>query len=116
MSKRPRSITIISWLFIAVGSIGLLYHLSEWTPRHPIDLALVGVCLIRLLAIVSGVFMLRGSNWARWLLIVWMVYHVILSAFHSLSEAVMHVVLFSVVSYFLFLPPAAPYFRGTQPL
>src|SRR6267142_239637 len=109
MSKRPRSIKIISWLFIAVGSIGLLYHLSEWTPRHPIDLALVGVCLIRLLAIVSGVFMLRGSNWARWLLIVWMVYHVILSAFHSLSEAAMHVVLFGVVAYLLLRPQSLTY-------
>ncbi len=112
MNNRPPSITVISWLFILLGGIGFLYHLSEFTTRRPIDLSVVGVCLVRLVAILSGVFMLRGSNWARWLLIVWMVYHVILSAFHSLSEAAMHIVLFGVVAYFLFRPPSSTYFRG----
>jgi len=44
MTKRPLSITIISWLFIAVGSIGLLdsivslFHLTAaQLPARPLD-------------------------------------------------------------------------------
>jgi hypothetical protein len=60
------------------------------------------------------VFMLRGCNWARWLLLVWIAYHVILSAFHSLSELVMHSLLFALVAYFLLRPQASAYFRGAR--
>ena len=86
MNKRPRSITVISWIFIAFGSIALL----------------------------CGMFMLYGFNWARWLLVIWLGYHVILSALHSLFELSVHSLLFTVVLYFLFRPPASTYFRGTR--
>jgi hypothetical protein len=57
------------------------------------------------------VFMLRGNNWARWLLVIWMGYHIILSAFHSIRELVMHCVIFGIIIYFLFRPKASAYFR-----
>ena len=60
--------------------------------------------------------MLRGSNWARWLLIVWLGYHVALSVFHAPFELVVHSLLFAAVLYFLFRPQATAYFRGTLPL
>ena len=110
MKKRPLSVTVISWLFIAAGTVGLAYHLPEF--KGPFNYELVWVCILRLLAILSGVFMLRGRNWARWLLLGWIVYHVILSAFHSLSELVMHGVLLLVVAYFLFQPKASAYFKA----
>ncbi|MGH9883565.1 MAG: hypothetical protein ACRD6N_19240 [Pyrinomonadaceae bacterium] len=113
MNKRPRSITVISWIFIAVGSIALLYHLSELRAQRWSEQGLVWVCFVRFLAVLSGVFMLRGFNWARWLLVVWLAYHVILSAFHSPFEVVMHSLLFGVVVYFLFRPQASAYFRRT---
>ena len=111
MNKRPRSVTVISWLFVAAGAIGLAYHATEF---KAFQYEVVWVCLVRLLAILCGVFMLRGSNWARWLLLVWIAYHVILSAFHSLSELVVHSLLFAVVAYFLLRPQASAYFRKTQ--
>ena len=116
MNKRPRSITIISWLFIAVGVIALLYHLApqllaQRDGQRPLEQGLLWVCLVRVLAVLSGVFMLRGSNWARWLLVVWLAYHIILSAFHSLTQVVVHALLFGVVLYFLFRPQASAYFR-----
>lgn len=109
MKKRPLAITVISWLFIAAGSVGLVYHLSELNAHNRQEL--VWVSFVRLLAIVSGVFMLRGSNWARWLLIVWIAYHVVLSAFHSPMEVAVHGLLLCVVAYFLFCPSASAYFR-----
>jgi hypothetical protein len=112
MNRRPLSITVISWLFVAAGAIGLAYHLTELQGQF--EYGLVLVCILRLLAILAGLFMLRGSNWARWLLLVWIAYHVILSAFHSLSELAMHTLLLGVVAYFLFRPKASAYFRAAR--
>jgi hypothetical protein len=112
MNRRPLSVTVISWLFVAAGAIGLAYHLTEF--KGQFEYGLVWVCIVRFLAIVSGLFMLRGSNWARWLLLVWIVYHVILSAFHSLSELAMHSLLLVVVAYFLFRPKASAYFHAAR--
>lgn len=112
MNRRPVSVTIISWLFIAAGVIGFAYHVTEFKAQRPFEYEVVWVCLVRLLAILSGLFMLRGSNWARWLLLVWIAYHVVLSAFHSLSELAMHGLLLGVVAFFLFRPQASAYFRA----
>ena len=114
MTKRPFSVTVISVVFAAAGVIGLAYHLSEFTAQHPFQYDIVWVCVVRLMAIVCGVFMLRGHNWARWLTLVWLAYHVILSGFHSLHELVMHALLFVVFAYFLFRPGASEYFRGAR--
>jgi hypothetical protein len=120
MPRRPLSITIISWIFIAVGCVGLVYHLS---PRHIGELQprafpykLIGVSAVRMLAIVAGVFMWRGANWARWLAVIWLAYHVVLSAFHSISQLAMHGVLLAVITYFLFRPRASAFFRQHRTL
>ena len=110
--KRPLSVTVISCLFIAAGVVGLAYHAREFTTRPPLEYALV--CSVRLLAILGGVFMLRGRNWARWLVLAWVACHVVLSAFHPLSELVVHSVLFAVVAWFLFRPQVSAYFRGRR--
>jgi hypothetical protein len=96
---------------MAVGVVGLAYHATEFNVQRPLDYDLVLVCFVRLLAILSGVFMLRGRNWARWLLLVWLAYHVALSAFHSLAGFVIHSVLLAVVAYVLFRPQASAYFQ-----
>ena len=111
MNKRPLSVTIISWLFIAVGVISFAYHFNEFRTQHPFQYDALWVLLLRLMAIVCGAFMLRGNNWARWLTMVWMAYHVILSGFHSQQELVIHSLLFAVFAYFLFRAEATLYFR-----
>jgi hypothetical protein len=110
MRKRPLSITIISWLFIAAGAVGLAYHATEFKALRPSKYELVWVSFVRLLAIVAGVFMLRGRNWARWLLVLWLAYHVGLSFLHTPFELIVHGLLFLAVLYFLFRAPARVYF------
>ena len=114
MNKRPLSVAIISYLFIVAGGGGFAYHLTEFKAGHPFQYDVVWVCLVRLIAIVCGVLMLRGSNRARWLLLVWIAYHVVLSALHSLSELAMHTLLFAIVAYFLLRRRASAYFRGAR--
>ena len=111
MSKRPGSVTVIAVLFLVMGIIGIAYHVSEVKTLNPFPSDLIWVALVRLLAIVSGVFMLRGDNWARWLLVIWMAYHVVLSAFHSPIQVVVHGMLLALIVYFLFRKPASIYFH-----
>jgi hypothetical protein len=110
-NKRPLAVTLIAWLYIAAGTIGVAYHLQEFRPQHPFQYDIVWVSLVRLIAIVAGVYMLPGSNWARWLALAWIVFHVILSAFHSWSELAVHSLLCAVLAYFLFHQPSDQYFR-----
>lgn len=111
IKKRPLSITVIGLLFIAAGIVGLAYHGSEIKLQLPIDYQIVWACAVRLLAIVGGIFLLKGKNWGRWLLLAWIAYHVVLSAFHSLSEVIMHGLLLVLFTYFLCRRQASAYFR-----
>lgn len=112
MSHRPRSVTLVSYLFIAAGLIGLGYHGLELSARRPLQVDLVWVLFVRLLAVVGGLFVLRGDDWARWLLLAWLAYHVVLGALHSPSEAAAHAVLLAGVAYVLLRAPASAYFRS----
>ena len=76
MNKRPLSVTIIGWAYIVMGAIGFAYHFAEFKARHPLQPEIAWVELLRLIAIVCGVYMLRRHNWARWLALPWIAYHV----------------------------------------
>jgi hypothetical protein len=118
MNKRPISITIISWVFIVFGIVALFTGLL---PRVNITAAqrvaeFKGhwfVHLSRLLMIVIGVFMLYGRNWARWLMVPWLAFHVVVGFLHSPVQLLTHLLLAVVIVYFLFRPPASVYFRST---
>jgi len=114
---RPLSITIIAWLFMIFGSIALI---SGLLPLFGADTAQLAaefkkhwmVHLSRVTQIVAGLFMLRGHNWARWLLVAWIVFHIVIGALHGWVQFLTHVVIFSVVLFFLFRRPASEYFAG----
>jgi uncharacterized membrane protein HdeD (DUF308 family) len=106
--KRPFQVTILGCLFILAGLVGLVYHLSE----RPLDHWIVLISTIRIIAVVSGVFLLLGHRWARWLLLAWLAVHVVVGAFHSVSESLAHVVLLMAVGYFLLWSPASKYFQS----
>jgi hypothetical protein len=116
MNKRPLSITILGWLFIITGGVGLLYHVTEIDLQHPFPAHQApfewafGICFVRLLAVIGGLFLLKGFNWARWLLVAWMAFHIVISAMHSLSELLVHSLLFVVILCFLFRPRSSAYF------
>jgi uncharacterized membrane protein len=107
--KRPIPLTVLGLLFIVVGLVGLVYHLSQ----RPLDRWVALVSLIQVVAIVGGVFLLKGRNWARWLMLGWLGFHVGVSAFHSLSDCIAHAVLLLVVAYFLLTPPDSQYFQAS---
>ena len=113
-NKKPVSVIIISSLFIAAGLIGFVYHLSELNQQEPFAGGTIPVLLIRLAAVAGGIITLSGYGFGRCILIAWMLYHVILSIFHTLPELLLHSALLAVISFFLLRPKASDYFRQTK--
>lgn len=109
--KRPLAVTIVGWVYIAVGVAGFAYHFDSLVPLQPDGLSIE---LTEFLAALGGAFLLRGRNWARWLALAWIAFHVILSVSHSPRELAIHSVICAAIAWFLFRPEAARYFRGAS--
>ena len=115
MKARPLSVTILGWLFLIFNSVALISGLLPFVGADAAQLLAEFkshwmVHLVRLAGIVSGLFMLHGFNWARWLLVAWMIFHVVISALHSWFQLLVHVLIFSVILFFLFRPRASEFF------
>lgn len=108
-NKRPWSVTIIAILYLAVGILGFVFHFRESlaAPREGVWIELTEV-----LAILCGVYLLRRRNWARWLAVAWMAFHVVLSAFGRPRELVVHGIFCAIIVWLLFRADAARYFGG----
>ncbi len=59
--KRPWQFTIIGLLFIFARLAGLIHHLSD----RPLEQGRVLISMVRILALVGGIFLLMGQGWAR---------------------------------------------------
>jgi hypothetical protein len=112
MNKPHVPILLVACLYIITGALGLLSHLIQFNSQPQFDQAIVWISLVSLAAIVSGVYMLRRHNWARWLAIAWIAFHVVLSVFHSRLQLLVHSLLFALFAYVLFRPSATRYFRA----
>jgi uncharacterized membrane protein HdeD (DUF308 family) len=104
--KRPVSVLILACLYIAVGVLGLVAHYHDFSQPDGIWIALTEV-----VAILAGVFLFRGHNWARWLALAWMAFHIAIS-FPVLRQIAVHTLFFAVIAWLLFRPAARAYFRS----
>ncbi|MFY9804108.1 MAG: hypothetical protein WA211_04315 [Candidatus Acidiferrales bacterium] len=108
--ERPFQVTLLGWLFIAVGIFATAYHLS----KSALDRWMLLIVLFEFVAIVAGFFLLRGARWARWLLLAWIAFHVVVSGLNSVWSSLPHAVLLLAVGYVLLGPPTAQYYRRAQ--
>jgi hypothetical protein len=114
MKSRPLPILILAILFIIVGLVGFSSHIKDFfEPGIKIYVVLL-VQLLRVSAIVSGILLLRASNFGRWLTIAWVVSHVVIGALNSTFQLIAHIVLLIIVSILLFLPASSRYFHGKK--
>ncbi len=110
--RRPLAITILGWLFIITGAVGIVRRIGDFDADDPLfGNDAVWVMIVGLLAAVGGVFILRGVALGRWLLIGWMVYHVILSTAHTTTELIIHTVFLVILIVVLFNRNVSWYFR-----
>jgi uncharacterized membrane protein HdeD (DUF308 family) len=117
VEKRPLSIVVISLLFILLAAITLVHALVEFinaTDRLTDLKSHWMIYLSAVAAIVGGLFLFKGENWARWLLVLWMAFHIVVGALHGIGPLVTHVVIFSVILFFLFRRPVSSYL-SSQP-
>ena len=112
-TKRPLSVTIIGCLYILAGCAGLAYHFSDFR-AHPLELGGLGIEFVRVLAIVAGVFLLRGANWARWLALVWMAFHVAIGYLNGWTQMLIHAVFLVIIAFFLLSRSANDYFADNH--
>jgi hypothetical protein len=70
------------------------------------------VLAIGLAALIGGTFVLRGQNWARWLLAAWMAFHVAISVGKP-TALVAHLAIFGFIAFLLFRPPASAHFGAS---
>lgn len=114
IGKRPLSVTVIAIVFLVTGLVGLADVANRLAKRGPLERDLLWVGIVRLLAVVGAVLILRGRNSGRWLLVCWMAFHIGVSALHSPFQLLVHSLLFAAIAYFLFRRPASAYFRGSS--
>ncbi len=112
MTNRPLSVTILAWLYIVTGVGGVVLHAAEFKTLHPFAWDALLVELVSAAAVIAGVYMLRGRDWARWLALAWIAFHVIVSAFHTARELAIHGLLCAVFAFVLLRRPARLWFRG----
>jgi hypothetical protein len=112
--SRPIAVTVIGILYIAMGAIGLVVHVPEVHSRGQFASDALWASLVSLVAAVCGLFMFRAQDWARWLAIAWIGFHVVLSFFHSAREVIVHGLLFALLAWFLFRPRSNDYFRSRR--
>ena len=105
--KRPLAVWVVGILFIAAGGVGFVYHLKD----RPVDAGWMGVELLRVVAVAGGALLLMGKGWARWVLLAWLAFHVVVSALHSVGEFAVHLALLAVIAVVLLRGQAAEYFR-----
>ncbi len=113
--QRPLAVTLIACLYILVGVGALIGHSHDFATRQP-DWG--WILLTEALAIVIGIFLFLGHNWARWLALAWMAFHVVLSAWPHIRivPTAIHAAFFVLIALVLLHPSANRFFRPTPPV
>jgi hypothetical protein len=88
-------VTTLGGIYLAIGIAAIATHWRDGLLAE----------VISLLAVVAGIFMLLGRNWARWLALAWMAAHVVISAFNKWPEFVIHCVFLIAIAWLLFFRP-----------
>lgn len=122
MKQRPTSISVIAWILIVIGGISLITTTAMI--NHPMVHNLMSKSSLSvsaqyaisylglLITIISGVAMLKGKNWARFLYVIWSLIGFVIGLTTSPMKMAMipGFIVFSVIAFFLFRPKANEFF------
>lgn len=108
-AERPLLITFLGWLLILAGAAQFVLHARRI--HQPLQFRDIFIPLFELIILVSGVFLLRGSNWARWLAAAWIGFHVGVGFLNSMRQGVIHSLVFLLFVWLLFRPEVNAWFR-----
>lgn len=102
--KPAPAVFAIAVLYLAVGLAGFVRRFPHHWQREDILIEVT-----ELVAVTCGVFLLRRKNWARWLAVAWMAFHVALS-FPVLTQVAIHLSFLIVIAWALFRPSMRGHF------
>jgi hypothetical protein len=108
--RRDRGILVVAALFLVLGVVDVyqgvapMVRTSSRPATDDMQVLAIGVA-----ALVGGGFVLRGANWARWLLAGWMLLHVAISVGHP-GPFLAHLAIFGSLAFVLFRPRARAHF------
>src|SRR5579859_476232 len=114
MTRRPRPVSVVAWLLIVAGVLGIVLQAVSSIGHGPPRVDAIYVLLLCFAAITCGVFLMRGQSWARWLAIAWFAIHVVVGALHSWQSAGVHAALLAICTYALFCEEAKTWFQSAQ--
>ena len=103
--KRPVSILALACLYAITGIFGFARNLHAFGQPD-----FIWIELTEVFAVIAGAFMFLGRNWARWLALAWMTFHLALSL-AAPRTFVVHSVIFALIAWLLLRPEARQYFR-----
>lgn len=120
--QRPTSLTVIGWLLIVFGAIGLIAQLTmgnnpvaqQMLAESPVPASvhLAMGAIGGLVSIASGYGILKGLNWSRFLYLGWSILGVVFSLATTAFTSILliGVMVIAVVAFFLFRPAANAWF------
>ncbi len=114
MKKRPIGVVVVAILLVLGGGAGLAGDLMNSSSLSANHFESVWIAAVNVLGIVAGVFLFRGFNWARWLAIAWMAFHVAISFLNSWQQAAMHGVILVLIVWILFQREARAFFGAPR--
>jgi hypothetical protein len=107
-NPRPLAVWVVACLYLLVGCSALVFR---W---HDLGKPDGGwVILTESLAILTGVFLLLRQNWARWLAVAWMGFHVAIS-YGDVGKLIAHSCFLVLIAWLLFRKDSTRYFRGAK--
>ena len=108
---RPRmpSLIVVGAIFVILGALDIWRGIAPLFISGHLAADDTEVLAIGIAAIVGGIGVLRGMNWARWLLAVWTTFHVAISVGQP-KQFVAHLVIFGGIMYLLFRRRASEFF------
>jgi len=124
--KRPTSVSVIAWFLIVTSGISFVTSTvslnnpmaRELMAKSPLPIALQFMMLYVELAIniVSGIAMLKGQNWARFLYVGWSAIGFVIGILTSPMKTAMipGLVILAIITFFLFRPKANEYFSPME--
>ena len=110
MRRPPPSLALIAALFLALACLDLYRGIAPLVQSGHLAGDDVIVLAIGVAAAIGGIFLLRGHEWARWLLAAWLALHVAISIPHP-GLLLAHVLIFGLIAFFLFRPQATSFLR-----
>ena len=116
--KRPITVTILAILFILIGAFNAFKAFrplfggsaAHITGHELMDSTFVFISAV--LALLGGILMLRAANFGRWLVLIWMALHVVLSIFHKPMELAIHSLFLALLIGLLLFGSGGRYFAS----